>query len=56
MEIVAIRSYFNMDFDIRYWRTKSGLEVDFILGDGEIAIKVKGSKRVVSESIHAVNI
>jgi predicted AAA+ superfamily ATPase len=46
MEIVAFRSYFNLDFEIRYWRTKSGLEVDFILGDGEIAIEVKGSKRI----------
>ena len=29
-----------------FWRTKSGLEVDFILGDGEIAIEVKGASRV----------
>ena len=46
MEIVAFRSYFNFDFDICYWKTKSGLEVDFILGDGEIAIEVKGTKRI----------
>jgi hypothetical protein len=28
-EIVAYRSYLNMDFEIGYWRTKSGLDVDF---------------------------
>ena len=28
---------------MRYWRTKSGLEVDFVLGrDAEVAIEVKG--------------
>jgi predicted AAA+ superfamily ATPase len=46
MEIIAFRSYLNLDFEIGYWRTKTGLEVDFILGDGEIAIEVKGSNRV----------
>ncbi len=46
MEIVAFRSYHNLDFEITYWRTKTGLEVDFILGDGEIAIEVKGTGRV----------
>jgi len=31
---------------VHYWRTKSGLEVDFVLGRGEVAIEVKGSSRV----------
>ena len=43
MEILAHRSYSEQDYPIRFWRTKSGLEVDFVLGDGEIAIEVKGS-------------
>ncbi len=51
LEIVAFRSYHNLDFEIGYWRTKTGLEVDFILGDGEIAIEVKGSNRVESKDI-----
>lgn len=46
MEILAYRSYRNLDFRINFWRTKSGLEVDFILGEGEVAIEVKGSARV----------
>ncbi|MBC8417570.1 MAG: ATP-binding protein [Desulfobacterales bacterium] len=46
MEIAAYNSYRELDFDINYWRTKSGLEVDFVLGRGEVAIEVKGSSRV----------
>ncbi len=46
MEIQAHRAYHSLDYDIRFWRTKSGLEVDFVLGAGEIAIEVKsGSLR-----------
>lgn len=46
MEINAYRSYSSKNFKLNFWRTKSGLEVDFILGDGEAAIEVKGSRRV----------
>src|SRR3990170_823985 len=43
MEIVAYRSYSSYNFRINFWRTKSGLEVDFILAQGEVAIEVKGA-------------
>ncbi|OGW32815.1 MAG: hypothetical protein A2X59_10440 [Nitrospirae bacterium GWC2_42_7] len=46
MEIVACRSYKGLDFRINFWRTKSGLEVDFVIGDGETAIEVKGTNNV----------
>jgi predicted AAA+ superfamily ATPase len=46
MELVAHASYSELEYDIRFWRTKSGLEVDFILGPGEVAIEVKGSGQV----------
>ena len=46
MEIYAYRSYKELDFNINFWRTKSGLEVDFILGEAELAIEVKGTKRI----------
>ena len=46
MEIVAFRSYNDLDFDINFWRTKSGLEVDFVLGGGEVALEIKSSSRV----------
>jgi predicted AAA+ superfamily ATPase len=54
MEIIAYRSYLNLDFDITYWRTKSGLEVDFIIGDGEIAIEVKGTSRLDSSVLSGI--
>ncbi len=46
MEIQAHRSYRELGYGIHFWRTKSGLEVDFVLGDGEVAVEVKGTSRV----------
>jgi predicted AAA+ superfamily ATPase len=46
MEIVAHRSYRDLGYGVHFWRTKSGLEVDFVLGDGEVAVEVKGSSRL----------
>ena len=51
MEILAHRSYRELDYDLNFWRTKSGLEVDFILGRGEVAIEVKGSSRIDSSDV-----
>jgi len=46
MQLLAHRSYTELGYDIHFWRTKSGLEVDFVLGLGEVAVEVKGSDRV----------
>jgi predicted AAA+ superfamily ATPase len=46
MEILAHRSYRELDHGVHFWRTKTGLEVDFVLGDGEVAVEVKGTPRV----------
>ena len=46
MELRAYAAYSGFDFDIRFWRTKAGQEVDFVLGDGEVAVEVKGSSRL----------
>lgn len=46
MQILAHRSYRDLGYDVHFWRTKSGLEVDFVLGRGEVAIEVKGASRV----------
>ncbi len=47
MELLAYRSYGEHDFPLRFWRTKSGLECDFVLGrEGEVAIEVKGGAGV----------
>jgi predicted AAA+ superfamily ATPase len=46
MEILAHRSYRDLGYGIHFWRTKSGLEVDFVLGEGEVAVEVKGTSRL----------
>ena len=52
MELLAYRSYRELDFPIRFWRTKSGLECDFVLGrDGTVAVEVKGTDNVRSRDL-----
>jgi predicted AAA+ superfamily ATPase len=46
MELRAHRSLSELNYPINFWRTKSGLEADFVLGGGQVAIEVKGSNRV----------
>jgi predicted AAA+ superfamily ATPase len=46
MELMNYRRYRSPDLDIRFWRTSAGREVDFILGDMDAAIEVKGARRV----------
>ncbi|MCK4762393.1 MAG: ATP-binding protein [Candidatus Aminicenantes bacterium] len=50
MELMAHRSYSELDYEINFWRTKSGLEVDFVLGGGEVAIEVKGAGKLNSRN------
>jgi len=54
MEILAHSSYRELHYPVHFWRTKSGLEVDFILGDGEIAVDVKGSSRVERKDLNGL--
>ncbi len=46
MEILNFRRYRAPDLDVRFWRTSTGLEVDFVLGDMAAAIEVKSGTRV----------
>ena len=55
MEIKAHNSYYEIDYEINFWRTKSGLEVDFILGGGEIAIEVKGAGSIQNKDLRPIN-
>lgn len=45
-ELYAHSKYSDLDYAISYWRTTSQIEVDFILGDHEVAIEVKGTTNV----------
>ena len=46
MELKAYQAYRNPDLEIAFWRTASGIEVDFIVGQMELAIEVKAGRRV----------
>ena len=46
MELTAFRSYRAPDMEIRYWRTSTGREVDFVVNEKELAIEAKASSRV----------
>lgn len=56
MEIMAYNSYKDLDFEINFWRTKSGLEVDFILGGGEVAIEIKGGTVISKRDLYPLKI
>ena len=55
MEIAAYNSYNELDFEINFWRTKSGLEVDFVLGGGEVAVEVKGATQIDKRALGPLN-
>jgi predicted AAA+ superfamily ATPase len=51
MELMAYKGINDLDFDIKFWRTKDGLEVDFVLGNAITAIEVKISNNVSKKDI-----
>ncbi|MBU4450235.1 MAG: DUF4143 domain-containing protein, partial [Actinobacteria bacterium] len=54
MEILAYKAYSDKNFEINFWRTKTGLEVDFILSGGEIAVEIKGANRIDKRDFYAL--
>jgi len=56
MELVAHASYSELSYDIHFWRTKGGAEVDFVLGSGEVAIEVKGTSRVDDRDLRSLRL
>jgi predicted AAA+ superfamily ATPase len=46
MELQNHRRYRAPELEIRFWRTSTGHEVDFVLDDLHTAIEVKGSARI----------
>ncbi|MBR6021241.1 MAG: ATP-binding protein [Kiritimatiellae bacterium] len=43
-ELAAYADAFRLDMPISYWRTRTGLEVDFVIGDDEIALEAKTTR------------
>ena len=44
-EIYAYSRYSENEYPVYYWRTASQLEIDFVLGDHEVAIEVKATEQ-----------
>jgi len=44
-EIYAHSRYSEKEYPLSYWRTASQLEIDFVLGDHEVAIEVKSTEQ-----------
>ncbi len=56
MELAAHASYSELGYEINFWRTRQGAEVDFVLGGGQVAIEVKGARHIENRdcrSLHA---
>jgi predicted AAA+ superfamily ATPase len=54
MEISAHSGYSEENYPITYWRTSSGIEVDFVLGDHEVAVEVKSSQLVTDRHLNGL--
>jgi len=54
-EIIAYLGYSDRKKDLSYWRTYSGIEVDAILGDAEVAIEFKSTDNVQTKHKTGLN-
>ncbi|MEQ1634550.1 MAG: DUF4143 domain-containing protein [Planctomycetota bacterium] len=50
-ELRAFREYRDRAWQLSYWRLSSGSEVDFVLGDAEVAIEVKATSRASTQHL-----
>ena len=50
-EIYSHSHYSDLNYPLSYWRTASQIEVDFILGDNEVAVEVKGTNMVTPRNL-----
>ena len=55
-ELRAVNDYHQLGYDLYFWRTSSGLEVDFVLYGprGILAIEVKHSRRISARDLSAL--
>ncbi|MBN1115240.1 MAG: ATP-binding protein [Oligoflexia bacterium] len=54
MELFAFNDYFEKDFRISYWRTKTGLEVDFVIGNYDTTIDVNISDNIKAGDLKGI--
>ena len=57
-EIRAINDYYHLEYNIHYWRSKTGLEVDFALygPKGFLGIEIKRKSNIRSQDLKSLNI
>jgi uncharacterized protein len=53
-ELSAYASYRQRDFELRYWRLASGLEVDFVTDGLELAVEAKATRQVQSDDLRGL--
>ncbi len=53
LELRAAIDYLRLDFPLSYWRTRTGVEVDFLLGN-ELAIEVKASRHIGAQDLRSL--
>jgi predicted AAA+ superfamily ATPase len=53
-EIYSHSHYSDLNYQLSYWRTASQLEVDFILGDHEVAVEVKSTDMANSRHLQGL--
>jgi len=53
-EIYAHSRYSENEYPIYYWRTASQLEIDFVLGDHEVAIEVKATEQATDRHLRGL--
>lgn len=53
-ELSVYARYSERFYDLSYWRLSSGIEVDFILGPGMVAIEAKGKSNISSRDIRGL--
>jgi len=55
MELRAFSNYSELFFPLSYWRTSSGIEVDFVLGNHDVVIEVKSTGHVQHEHLKGLH-
>jgi predicted AAA+ superfamily ATPase len=53
-ELSTFMSYREVDGPLSYWRLASGIEVDFIIGDMQVAIEAKSGTRITRDHLRAL--
>ena len=53
-ELAAHSHYSGLHYRISYWRTASQLEIDFVLGDHQVALEVKGTEQAAPHHLRGL--